>query len=277
MPRSTVKTYREALNAKLKERMKANPRYSMRAFARDIGLSPSYLSQVLNGSRGLTIKKAPDVFKSLAFSAIDIRLFELEMKKEHSRAEKTKSSIQKQIDTTAQSHTARSIAPERFEMMSGWFAMVLLQLFFLKDAPVKSREKFWKFSAERLQVSESVIRETLSVFLEMGLVQEQEKGYEPLHSTIWTNSKVPSQSIRKFHRQMIEQALAAIEMQSMDERSLRSLQIPILKSDIPKISDEVIRFSNMILRKYGRTESADAETIYGINFQVFRLIASTNA
>jgi uncharacterized protein (TIGR02147 family) len=274
MPRSNVKTYREALNAKLVDRMKANPRYSMRAFARDIGLSPSYLSQVLNGSRGLTTKKAPDVFKVLAFSAIDIRLFELEMKKEHSRAEKTKSTIQKQIDTTAQSHTARNIAPERFEKMSGWFSMVLLQLFFLKDAPVKSREKFWKFSAERLQVSESVIQATISIFLEMGLVQEQDRGYEPLHSTIWTNSKVPSQSIRNFHRQMIEQALASIESQSMDERSLRSLQVPILKSDIPKISDEVIRFSNMILRKYGRTESADAETIYGINFQVFRLIAA---
>ena len=275
MARSTVKTYREALKAKLNERMKANSRYSMRAFARDVDLSPSYLSQVLNGTRGLTAKKAPEVFKRLAFSTMDIRLFELEMKKEHSRAEKTKSTIQKQIDTTVQSHTAVSISPERFEMMSGWFSMVLLQLFGLKDAPVQSREKFLRFSAQKLQVPVQTIKDTIAVFLELGLVQETGKGYEALHSTVWTNSQVPSEAIRTFHRQMIEQALASIELQTMDERSLRSLQVAILKSDIPKISDEVIRFSNMILRKYGKTE-ADAETIYGVNFQVFRLISDKN-
>jgi uncharacterized protein (TIGR02147 family) len=267
-----MKSYRDALKSRLSERVAMNPRYSLRAFARDVGLSPSYLSQVLNGTRGLTGKKAPQVFKRLAFSDIDLRLFELEMKKEHSRADKTKHTIQKQIDTALQSHTALTLAPERFELLSSWFAMTLLQLFYLKGAPVQSRDKFQKFAGQRLKLPIQVVKHTLTVFLELGLIKDAGKGYEALHTTVWTTSEIPSTAIRAFHKQMIEQALSSIELQRMDERSLQSLLLPVLREDIPKISNEILRFSNMLMRKYGKAETREGETVYGVNFQVFRLI-----
>ena len=226
----------------------------------------------MNGTRGLTSKKAPQVFKRLAFSEMDLKLFELEMKKEHSRADKAKIIIQKQIDTAVQNHTALAIAPERFDLMSGWFAMVLLQLFFLKGAPIHSQDKFCKFASQRLKLPIQVVKHTISVFLELGLVKEVGKGFESLHTTVWTNSDVPSTAIRAFHKQMIEQALAAIELQRIEERSLQSAQMPVLREDVPKIANEILRFSKMLLRKYGKGRTGEGETIYGVNFQLFRLI-----
>ena len=50
MPR----TYRDVLRAKLAQRCERNASYSLRAFARDLTLSPSYLSEVLNGKSFLS-------------------------------------------------------------------------------------------------------------------------------------------------------------------------------------------------------------------------------
>lgn len=269
-----MKSYRDALKGKLSERVLVNPRYSLRAFARDIGLSPSYLSQVLNGSRGLTGKKAPLVFKRLAFSDLDLKLFELEMKKEHSRADKTKRELQKQIDVALLNRNTLTLPAAHFELMSGWFAMVLLQLFFLKDAPLESEEKFVKFAAKKMSLPAQVVEHTISVFSELGIIKKVNRGLEPLHSSVWTNSEAPSTAIRAFHRQMIEQAISAIELQRMDERSLESLQLAVAKEDVPRMSEDIIKFSKILLRKYDRSNQRAGETVYGVNLQLFRLIES---
>jgi cyanate lyase len=50
------------------ERINKNPKYSLRAFARDIGLSPSLLSMVMSGQRQLTAKQAAKISLKLKLS-----------------------------------------------------------------------------------------------------------------------------------------------------------------------------------------------------------------
>ena len=95
-----------------------------------------------------------------------------------------------------------------------------------------------------------------------------------MHSSVWTKSEAPSTAIRAFHRQMIEQAISAIELQRMDERSLESLQLAVAKEDVPRISEDIIKFSKTLLRKYDRSNQRAGETVYGVNLQLFRLIES---
>ena len=45
---------REILSDALNERISINPGYSLRAFARDLGISPQLLSNVINGKRGMS-------------------------------------------------------------------------------------------------------------------------------------------------------------------------------------------------------------------------------
>src|SRR4051794_25234007 len=44
--------HRDVVRAFFTERAKRNPRYSLRAFSRDVGISASRLSEVLNGRSG---------------------------------------------------------------------------------------------------------------------------------------------------------------------------------------------------------------------------------
>lgn len=264
--------YRVALQGALRKRISVNPKYSLRAFARDLGISPSYLSQVLNGTRGLTSKNSVKVFRKLDFTTKESELFDLEIRRERLKTPKNKAKVQKLIKEVIQKSDAHSLSEATFSEMSDWFPMVLLQTLVLKDAPLHSRAKLVKYCAKRLGLPEVVVKQTLDSFERLGLICQTKDGLERLYTTVWIGGSVPSQAIRNFHRQMISRAVAAIETQPVDERTLQSAQIPMLKSDYPEMEREIVRFRNHLIRKYGKVKGGKADTIYGLNLQLFRLV-----
>ena len=58
---------RSILEWELQRRRSHNSRYSLRAFARDLRLSPSYLSEVLAGKHHLSKARAEDLVGQLRF------------------------------------------------------------------------------------------------------------------------------------------------------------------------------------------------------------------
>lgn len=56
-------------------RKKRNPRYSLRKYAKDLGLTPMHLSYILRGRRGLSRKKAEPIAKYLRLSFADRKNF----------------------------------------------------------------------------------------------------------------------------------------------------------------------------------------------------------
>ena len=56
-------------------RKKRNPRYSLRKYAKDLGLTPMHLSYILRGQRGLSRKKAEPIIQFLRLSFADRKKF----------------------------------------------------------------------------------------------------------------------------------------------------------------------------------------------------------
>lgn len=61
---------RENLKKTLVQKQIKNPNYSLRAMARDIGLSPSVISDFLNAKRSLTPKSQKKISSFLEFSQL---------------------------------------------------------------------------------------------------------------------------------------------------------------------------------------------------------------
>src|SRR5687768_7986409 len=62
---------KQFLIQELERRQKINPRYSLRAFAKHMGLSPGELSEILKGKRKLSIKSAVRVSKALGLNVTE--------------------------------------------------------------------------------------------------------------------------------------------------------------------------------------------------------------
>lgn len=69
------KTYQDFIAQAYFERRSRNASYSMRAFARDLGMSPSQLSLILNRKRGVSTAKAQELVSLLGLRGTDADLF----------------------------------------------------------------------------------------------------------------------------------------------------------------------------------------------------------
>jgi hypothetical protein len=67
--------FRKHLNSEFEARKKANPRYSLRAFARFLNTDHSTMSQVLKGSRRATVKQIRDMGRKLGISPEEITVY----------------------------------------------------------------------------------------------------------------------------------------------------------------------------------------------------------
>lgn len=79
--------YRQILKNELTRRCGNNALYSLRAFARDIGVSPSQLTEVLGGKHGLSGRKAKTVSQNLGFNKEETNFFVDLVEATHGRSE----------------------------------------------------------------------------------------------------------------------------------------------------------------------------------------------
>jgi plasmid maintenance system antidote protein VapI len=79
-------TYRQYLEAALAERVQQNPRYSQNAFARELGLRPSQLSEILRGKKGLSRSAAERIADTLELDGASWELFCDLVQSEHDRS-----------------------------------------------------------------------------------------------------------------------------------------------------------------------------------------------
>lgn len=90
-------SYQAALKYEFEQRQKRNPMYSLRAYARDLDLSPSHLSKVLSNKSGLSTHRAMVVAKNMGLHSKNINWFKSLVEAQHSRNFHVKDRAQKTI------------------------------------------------------------------------------------------------------------------------------------------------------------------------------------
>lgn len=72
-----------------------NPKYSLRAFAKKLSLSPSKVSEVLSGKKRLGVERAEDIAKRLGLSSLEKELFVLSVRLESSSKNRDREELAK--------------------------------------------------------------------------------------------------------------------------------------------------------------------------------------
>src|SRR4051794_12712496 len=104
--------YREFLAAELARRIGANPRYSQRAFAKALGLSPGELSEILRGKRPLSAKHALQIARALGLS----------------EAERRRLLALSQGETERPTPSAYQLSADLFALVSDWYCFAIVYL-----------------------------------------------------------------------------------------------------------------------------------------------------
>ncbi|MGE0614229.1 MAG: TIGR02147 family protein [Bacteriovoracia bacterium] len=255
--------YRYILKSELENRCRKNPRYSLRSFARDLGLSSARLSEILNRKAGLSGEKARVVAKSLGLNAEETDFFYNLVEAAHARSRIKRELAQARL-LKYQKNPYQNLEVDHFRAVSDWYHLALLELM-----TIKGFRNDLKWIARSLDIQETEAKLAIERLERLELIQRKGRSWAPTDGFSTTSSAVPSEMIRKFHRQILQKALTAIDMQSMERRDLGAIVMSVKRADLPRMKAKIREFRRALNLEFG--EAVDKDRVYCFSTQLFEL------
>lgn len=240
METSLTKTLQEELD----RRKAKNPAYSLRAYARHLGLSPAQLSQILSGKRSITLKSYRQIAEILKFSPLESLQFLEEL-----GGPRTQVAI-----------TDLQVSDDQFRFISDWWHIGILTL-----AQIKKSRKDPAWIAKRLGISMWQAKESTQRLERMGLIDTGDQ-LRRSSQTIRVGSAIPSQAIQKSHTQIMQLASDKLPVVPMEERHYSSVTMAVDPVNIPKAKKLIQEFQN---RLESLCEKGETKEVYTFACQLF--------
>jgi uncharacterized protein (TIGR02147 family) len=92
----------------------------------------------------------------------------------------------------------------------------------------------------------------------------------PLDENFSVSSDVPSEAIRKFHKQILQKALSAVDAQSVDERNLSVVTGAVSTEDLPEYNRLIKGFRRKMNSLFEKNKKK-SDQVYCLSVQFFRL------
>jgi uncharacterized protein (TIGR02147 family) len=257
--------FRSLLREELIERCKRNPAYSARAFARDLRVSPAFVSQLLGGTRRLSEQKAHEVSRALSWPQQKSRVFTALVRYENARTTEAKEGIFQELRTMPgalpSNYAFTDLSLEYFRVISDWQHLAIAEL-----SQIEGFRPDPRWIARKLGIRATEADVALERLKRIGMLVDNGKG--GLKKVDIRVGDSPSEAIRNFHRQMIEKARIALDKQSPSERDITGTTMAIDPSLLPKAQELIraFRWQLMELLESGRKRS-----VYHLSVQLFRL------
>lgn len=257
--------YREQLRSEFERRSKANPSYSMRAFARDLELAPSRLSLILRGKEGLSLARAKKLVQRLGYVGEKAELFCALVESRDSRSAAGRAAARAKIQTQW-NDLKKSLNEDEFRYIGDWHHLAILHMVELADfdaAPASI--------AKRLALPPETVNDAIERLLRLKLLVRKGKALHKTTGVFIHSEKVPLEVVREHHRQVLAKAARAIDVQDMSERFVTSLTVAVDREKLDEANERVksfIRDMDLLLS----SASTQKDDVYCLSVQLFSLL-----
>ena len=210
----------------LAEKIKTNPQFSLRAFARLVGVSPAVLSRILSGKRNLTFNLAVRIADGLVLGPIDRNQL-------YSLFTHTKSNENIKED----SHE-KELSIDCFNAMKDWYHYGITQLLYME-----SFNEDPKWIAKMLSITELEAKLAIDRLIRLEMIDRDENG--KIYRTnfhLAASTDVASAGIRHFQKQILEKSIKSLEEDDISVRDITSITIAINEDRLQEAKKEIKNF-----------------------------------
>jgi uncharacterized protein (TIGR02147 family) len=241
----------------LTEKIKKNPQFSLRAFARMVDVSPAVLSRVLSGKRNLTFNLAVRIADALALGPMErgklYAFFTDADAQEHSMQERHE----------------KELSIDCFNAMKEWYHYGITQLLY-----VESFKEDPKWMAKMLSISELEAKLAIERLLRLEILDRDENGKLYRTAThLSTTTDIASAGIRHFQKQILEKSIESLERDPISDRDITSITIAINESRIQEAKLEIKKFRMKMSEFLAEGEKT---RVYNLGVHLIPLSKSTN-
>ena len=255
--------YRSYLRAAIEEKVRKNPAFSLRAFARDAGLSPSHISRALSGQKRLSASAAHLISQSLVLNAREVAYFQTLIELEKSKDSVKGQGFQNEkrlLKSLAQQQRGRVkiLSLEVFQAISNWYHFAIVAL-----AGTKNFQSNSNWVAQRLGIKALDARFAVDRLIQLGLLEEKNGVWTVVdNGAISTTDDFKSAAIQENHRQHLGLAEKALDSVPVELREFNNLSLVMNHGDIPKAKKKIRAFveefnSEMDRARGGRSFSTE--------------------
>lgn len=228
----------EYLSTELARRRLRNKSYSMRAFARDLELSPSRLSEVLNGHEGLSEQSAERVAARLALKTKEREYFRDLVLATSARNRTVRKFATERMTELRELDKLKRLEENKFRLIADWYHGAILELTQTKGFRADSA-----WIAARLGITRSQAADAIARLDELGLIKIEANGkWSVPPEAVVSSSDIPSSAIRKFHRQVLAMAMESVIEDANEEREFQAMCVAIPKSRMNEFRREMQKF-----------------------------------
>jgi uncharacterized protein (TIGR02147 family) len=243
--------YIDFLQAELIKRIKLNPSFSQRAFAKLLGMSPGSLSEIMAGKRKLTYKNALKIASKLGLSKIDTKNFVLLL-------DDTKEEKQKR-----EGFKDRQLSDDVFSIISNWYCFAILNL-------VDCVGFKWGLAwiSKRLGISLTEAKDAIERMKRVGLIEQTDKGLRAVDDFVLSPDGISSQAVRSYHHSILQKAQEALENQPVEEREISGISFAVDPKNLDKMKKDIDDFQRELIDKYCKGKRTE---VYHLELALFKL------
>lgn len=228
------------LKKEFKKRCQRNPHYSLRAFARDLGIARTSISDVIAGKRRLSLGNISKVAK-----ALDLKDSEIDALKSESKQTWLQLMNQNQ---------RRTLSDEEFSFIFSWQYYAILNL-----ANIQNNKSAPQWIATRLGIDKKRAKDSLETLKRLDMIQTKNGRMIRTAQVLQTKIDVPSHHVRNQHRQFLNLAEESLDNVDISLRDIASVTFSIDSSKIPLAKEMLLDFRRKLV---DRLQSDDNDEVY---------------
>ncbi len=245
-------------------RQQGNPRYSLRRFAKDLGLSHPFLSQILNGRKKLSEERAREIAQLTNWSRTRQANFIKLVRADLCTSDSERKKILSGVKTSSEAFTRfESLALDRFRLISEWYHFAIAEMTAIQSVATDPEAIAKRFGLTPLLATKAIER-----LLESQLLEHDTSGRLKKSINNYTTGNIPSSAIRRYHRSMLTKAHAAIETQDPIDRDFSGVTMAIDPKNLPKAKKMIADFRRELM---ATLEDGEPSAVYHFSAQLFRL------
>ncbi len=259
MSTNTTPLARAYLQRELIRRGEKNPSYSLRSFAKNLGISPTVLSLFLSGKRPISKKTYLRIAEKIDLSTNELELLQQEQSvltsRKHSGANST---------AATPAYSMAQINLDTFALIADWYHYAILSYLELPNSKLDRNE-----IANHLGISVHEAGSAIERLQRLELIEMSHGQWKQKIAPIKIENKEALGATRKFHKQMLERAIESMEQNSFSSRDISSVTFAMNKELIPYAVEKIRQFRRELM--HDLETRATPSDVYHLSVQLFPL------
>ncbi len=239
------------LKKELELRKSKNSMYSMRAFARDLEIGSTSLSDILANKRKISKKNLIKIENKLSLSPLQVKTISDEIRGDKCNGEEI-IKLQMEEDT--------------FRLIADWHYLAILNLANIKNSQA---DPYW--ISQRLGITIENAIEALERLQRLKMISVQKGKLIRIKGPLTTTREISSTAIKKHHKDNLNLAYESLEKDNISLREFSSTTMSIDIKNLPKAKELLMKTKRKVANLL---ETDDPNQVYVLSFQLFPLTKS---